>query len=135
MRRVILLLLAGAIGTSGCSVLAPMPSPGTSAPPQDTGSAEAPAEQPGAPGSQATASLVAVGRSARESGDYEGAAAYFEQALRIAPNDPRLWIELGETRLAEGDAAQAEAMGRKALTLTGGDEGLESRARRLVDAN
>lgn len=134
MRRLTLLLMLGAAGTSGCGVLAPLPSP-ESAPPDEAPGAPAPADAPDAPGAEATTSLLAVGRSARQSGDYEGAAAYFEQALRIAPNDPRLWVELGETRLAQGDAAQAEAMGRKALTLTAGNADLESRARRLVEAN
>lgn len=137
MRRLTLWLLLGSLGTSGCGVLAPLPQPDA----QDrsgnsTGGPAAPAEPPpDAPGAQATTSLLAVGRSARQAGDYDGATAYFEQALRIAPNDARLWIELGETKLAQGDAAQAEAMGRKALTLTAGNADLESRARRLVEAN
>ncbi len=134
MTRLMLMLLAAA-GTSGCGVLAPLPTPESSAPPEEAETASAPGARAGPPGAEATASLVAVGRSARRAGDYDGATAYFEQALRIAPNDARLWIELGETKLAQGDAAQAAVMGRKALTLTAGDETLASRARQLIEAN
>lgn len=132
------IVLTACLAAGGCSVLAPLPEPGTgSGGAAERAPREAPEapDAPDAPGSAATTSLVAVGRSAREAGNYEAATAYFEQALRIAPNDPRLWIELGETKLAQGDTAQAEAMGRKALTLIGEDDALAARARPLVEAN
>lgn len=134
MTRTAIVLTIG-LAASGCEVLAPLPEPGTTQPGDDGGAAEAPAEPSDAPGETATTSLIAVGRSARQSGDYEGATAYFEQALRIAPNDPRLWVELGETKLAAGDTTQAEAMGRKALTLIAGDGALRERAQALVEAD
>jgi Flp pilus assembly protein TadD len=130
-RRIIAL---GLLISSGCTTLGPMP-----APQPQPGSAEAPApaeRRPAPQTSGATTSLLAAGRAARASGDLGNATAYVERALRIAPDDPALWIELGEIKLTAGDAAQAEAMGRKALTLTRGDPELEQAAHRLLsDAN
>jgi hypothetical protein len=43
-----------------------------------------------------------------------------------------LWIELGQIRLSEGNAAQADGMGRKALALATGDAQAQSAAWRLI---
>jgi tetratricopeptide (TPR) repeat protein len=124
-------LATGLLILSGCTTLGLPPAPAPA--PQPGGGAPAPAERAPVPQTAgATTSLLTAGRAARESGDLDGATAYIERALRIAPNDPVLWIELGEIKLAEGDTAQAEAMGRKALTLTRGDPALERAARRLI---
>lgn len=40
-----------------------------------------------------------------------------ERALRIEPENPLLWIELGKVRQAEGNFVQAENMGRKAISM------------------
>jgi tetratricopeptide (TPR) repeat protein len=47
------------------------------------------------------------------------AAASIERALRIEPDNPLLWIELGKVRQAEGNYSQAENMGRKAASMAG----------------
>jgi Tfp pilus assembly protein PilF len=65
-------------------------------------------------------------------GDTTQAAATLERALRIEPDNPLVWIELGRVRLAENNAAQADAMGRKALTLASGDAAAQSSAWRLI---
>jgi hypothetical protein len=54
---------------------------------------------------------------ARAAGNYAQANATIERALRIAPSDASLWVELGEIELATGNAAQAATLARKALTL------------------
>jgi hypothetical protein len=91
--------------------------------------------QPIAPGRQpnaASAVLLERGRNERIAGSYAQAAASIERALRIDPNNPLLWIELGEIKLAEGDRGQAEMMARKALTLAGNDRSIAIRAEQLV---
>jgi cytochrome c-type biogenesis protein CcmH/NrfG len=65
-------------------------------------------------------------------GDYGQAAATLERALRIEPDNPLVWIELGRIRLAENNGAQADAMGRKALALATGDPAAQSSAWRLI---
>ena len=65
-------------------------------------------------------------------GDLAGASSTLERALRIEPNNPLLWIELGRLRLAESDAHQAEICGRKALALASGDHGTQAQAGRLL---
>ena len=66
--------------------------------------------------SAATRSLVTQAQSQAASGNFPVAAASIERALRIEPSNPLLWIELGKVRQAEGNFAQAEGMGRKALS-------------------
>jgi len=52
--------------------------------------------------------------------------------MRIEPDNPLLWIELGRVRVAAGDFAQAHSMGRKALALATGDPRAQSSAWRLI---
>jgi Tfp pilus assembly protein PilF len=66
------------------------------------------------------------------SGDTVQAAATLERALRIEPDNPLVWIELGRVRLAENNPAQANAMGRKALALATGDPSAQSSAWHLI---
>jgi len=82
--------------------------------------------------SPATSALVAQAHKQATSGDYAPAAATIERALRIEPENPLLWIELGRVRLSEGNAAQADGMGHKALALATGDVTAQSSAWRLI---
>jgi tetratricopeptide (TPR) repeat protein len=113
------------------------PQPGVPAP----GSGEvvpAPAERPPAPPPRqfrlgaASAALVTQAHAQAASGDYGQAAATLERAQRIEPDNPLLWIELGRVRLAENNAAQADAMGRKALALAVGDPSAQAGAWHLI---
>lgn len=65
-------------------------------------------------------------------GDFDAASATLDRALRIEPNNPLLWIELGRVRLGERDLHQAEGCGRKALALASGDHGAQRQAGRLL---
>jgi Flp pilus assembly protein TadD len=85
------------------------------------------------PADRAATLLLRQSRTARDAGLYEDATNAIERALRIEPNNPYLWIELGEIKYEDGDRAQAELMARKALTLSAGDRGIETRARRLME--
>jgi Flp pilus assembly protein TadD len=65
-------------------------------------------------------------------GDFGLAAATIERAMRIEPDNPLLWIELGRVRYTAGDYAQADGMGHKALALAGGDAQAQSTAWKLI---
>ena len=65
-------------------------------------------------------------------GDFDAASSTLDRALRVEPNNPLLWIELGRVRLAEADARQAESCGRKALALASGDRSAQRQAGRLL---
>lgn len=80
----------------------------------------------------AARTLVAQAQSQVTAGNYSGAAANLERALRIEPDSAQLWIEMGKVRQAEGNFAQAENMARKALSLATGDPRSQSAAWRLI---
>lgn len=134
--------LALLVSLAGCTTLsvAPRPSPAPSRPPPAEAPSDAPADEapvaarPRGSPSSASQALLAQGRTERAAGRYSQATSAFERALRIDPNNPQLWIELGETHLQAGDAAQAAAMARKALTLAGGERSIENEAERLLRA-
>jgi cytochrome c-type biogenesis protein CcmH/NrfG len=65
-------------------------------------------------------------------GDLDGASSTLDRALRIEPNNPLLWVELGRLRLAESNPHQAEVCGRKALVLASGDRATQAQAGRLL---
>jgi len=88
-----------------------------------------------APSSPADA-LLAQSRAARTSGDAARAVAAIERAVRIAPNDPQLWLEYGRVQLALGDFEQAMALARRASSLAGSDTETRTAASQLIaDAN
>lgn len=146
-------LLAAASLLSACSIFragpseSPSPAPSTTAPPTvQPGTAQ---PEPGIPTtptvpapprpppkqfklSPATAALVAQAHKQETGGNYAPAAATIERALRIEPENPLLWIELGQIRLSEGNAAQADGMGHKALALATGDVQAQASAWRLI---
>jgi tetratricopeptide (TPR) repeat protein len=135
---------------SACSLLAPHPQ--TSQPPTPQMSSSQPpvppplqsppSPSPPAPHapppvrenhlSAATRSLVTQARAQVAHGDLPAASSTLDRALRIEPNNPLLWIELGRLRLAESDAHQAEGCGRKALALASGDRLAQAQAGRLL---
>jgi len=113
----------------------PTPPPGSAEPqPQP---APTPAPTPSQPQKQfrlgsASAALVKQARAQTGKGDFGGATATVERALRIEPDNPLLWIELGQVHLAEGNAPQAESMGRKAVALSHGDPDTQAASWRLI---
>jgi cytochrome c-type biogenesis protein CcmH/NrfG len=75
---------------------------------------------------------VTQARALLAHGDFDGASSTLDRALRIEPNNPLLWIELGRERLVESEAHQAEGCGRKALALAGGDHAAQKQAGHLL---
>lgn len=114
------------------------PSPGAPAAPADAVPETAPPEKPYTPPpkqfrlSAASQALVTQAHQQSAGGDYAAAAATLERALRIEPDNPLLWTELGRIRMGENNPAQAEAMGRKALALATGDLSAQSAAWHLI---
>jgi Flp pilus assembly protein TadD len=112
----------------------PLPAPGTPEPqPQPAPQVPAPTQ----PSRQyrlgaASSALVKQAREQSARGDFGAATATVERALRIEPNNPLLWIELGQVHLAQGDTSQAESMGRKAVALSTGDPDTQAASWRLV---
>ncbi len=68
--------------------------------------------------SAASRALVSQAQAQLQSKNYPVAASSIERALRIEPDNPLLWIELGKVRQAEGNYVQAENMGRKAASMS-----------------
>ncbi|MBV8782623.1 MAG: tetratricopeptide repeat protein [Gammaproteobacteria bacterium] len=138
------LLLLGTLLLGGCTLLrppAPQPTPpGPAAPTVPAPGAAVPAPPAGRPTpaprtfhlSAAAGALVSQSHTQSQSGDFGGATATLERALRIDPDNPLLWIELGRLQLAQGHAPQADAMGHKALALATGDGTAQASAWHLV---
>lgn len=80
----------------------------------------------------ATRSLVGQAQVQLASRNYAVASSSIERALRIEPDNPLLWIELGRVRQAEGNYVQAENMGRKALSLAANAPRAQSQAWNLI---
>jgi tetratricopeptide (TPR) repeat protein len=125
----------------------PLPPPNTpagpagTAPQPGTAQPQAPPNEPGRPGQPAvrqfhlgaaSSALVNQAHTLSGSGEFAQAAATLERALRIEPDNPLLWIELGRVRLGENNPAQADATGRKALALAVGDPTAQASAWRLI---
>lgn len=149
MRAQLFIALLVAASLAACSVVQrapetpPAPAPGTNAPgtaePQPAPAPEAtPVPEPPRPPpkqfklSPATNALVQQAHTQAHAGAFVPAATTLERALRIEPENPLLWIELGRIRLSENNAAQAENMGRKALNLSTGDPQAQASSWRLI---
>ena len=131
-------IMAAALAVSACTVPPPYRAPAPPAPvppPQE----QAPVEtQPAPPPEQpvempqplpapivreptlspASRALIGQAQSQMASKNYAVAASSIERALRIEPDNPLLWIELGKVRQAEGNYVQAENMARKAASMS-----------------
>jgi Tfp pilus assembly protein PilF len=82
--------------------------------------------------SAATKSLVTQAQAQLAAGNDAQAASTLERALRIEPNNPLLWIEMAKLRQEEGNAAQAENLAKKALSMATGDSRAQASAWRVM---
>jgi Flp pilus assembly protein TadD len=78
--------------------------------------------------------LLQQSRTQRAAGSLPTAKASLERALRLDPNNPEIWLELGELELQTGNASQASTMARKAISLAGRNNSVTARAERLLRA-
>jgi uncharacterized protein HemY len=137
--RKLCIALVAAIPLGACSLLAPHPPSGQPPSNQPSPGQPSPYQPPSPPPparenhlSPATRSLVTHARAQLTNGDLPAASSTLDRALRIEPNSPLLWIELGRLRLAESDAHQAEGCARKALVLASGDRDAQAQSGRLL---
>jgi tetratricopeptide (TPR) repeat protein len=147
----ILLLTAVAVSLAACQSLyePPPSSPRPSTPPSGTPQPSPPIPTPQEPTpepvpppppppqkefrlSAASAALVKQGREQSIKGEYQAAIATLERAVRIEPDNPLVWLELGQTHLSARNAPQAESMGRKAVALATGNTNVQANAWRLI---
>ena len=70
--------------------------------------------------------LLTTAQQQQGGGDINGASASLERAQRIAPREPQVLYKLAQVRLAQGDAAQAEQVARRGLSLANGRPTLQA---------
>lgn len=76
--------------------------------------------------------LLSTAQQQQGSGDLNGASSSLERAQRIAPREPQVLYRLAEVRLAQGDAAQAEQLARRGLTMANGRPALQASLWNLI---
>jgi tetratricopeptide (TPR) repeat protein len=80
----------------------------------------------------AASALVAQAHRQAAGGDPQLAISTIERALRIEPDNPLLWIELGDVHETAGHYEQAGGIGHKALQLATGDPHAQSASWHLI---
>jgi len=129
MRTCLLAALAAITLTACAGTFTQQEAPASSA----TGSADAGrVPDVGRALSPAGAALIEESQRQRRAGQTAQASATLERALRIEPEHPAVWQELGQLRFEQGDYAQAEQMGRKALSLSPAGSLAQSYAQQLI---
>lgn len=83
------------------------------------------------PQSRTIETMLARARTDRLAGRLASAEATIEAALRIAPSDARLWLELAQTRFAAGEFANAATLAERAMSLAGDDAGIIETGQRI----
>ena len=76
--------------------------------------------------------LLTTAQQQQGTGDLNGAAASLERAQRIAPREPQVLYQLAQTRLNQGDTAQAEQLARRALSYSAGRPALQASLWELI---
>lgn len=85
-----------------------------------------PVEETPVSDNSAVLQLAAAAREDLAAGNAVNAAAQLERALRIEPRSARLWYELAQVRMSQGDARQAENLALRAHGFAGEDGRLRS---------
>jgi len=116
---------------AGCATREPAPAEAThppfEAPPPP------PMAAPARPETAAVASLMDTARAQASAGRLANAAATLERALRIEPKNPRLWHQLAQVRLRQGDYAQAESLAARSNTWAADDAELKAANQRVIE--
>jgi type III secretion system low calcium response chaperone LcrH/SycD len=77
----------------------------------------------------------ALGVVEMAAGNPTGAAAAYDVALKIAPQDAAAWLGRAEVRLVQGQKPQAIEDLKKALALAGSDEALKTKVSAMLQFN
>lgn len=96
------------------------------------GTAVEPVPAPPISGNQAVIALLDRARHDTEAGQREAAGASLERALRIEPRNARLWHELAQLRLSQGQYAQAIALAHKSISFAGRERVLQALNWRVI---
>ncbi|BCG27025.1 hypothetical protein TUM18999_52160 [Pseudomonas tohonis] len=133
--------ISGSISTGPITPGPIIPGASSSAP-LSTGSYSMPSAPSGIPSSGSLAAdeqldgpvlaLLTTAQQQQSGGDLNGASSSLERAQRIAPREPQVLYRLAEVRLAQGDAAQAEQLARRGLSLSNGRPALQAGLWELV---
>lgn len=78
--------------------------------------------QPVQPQSPAVVALLESARSDAGSGDLRTAQNRLERALRIAPRDPEVYIQLADVQRRQGQFLQAEQVALKGISIASGQK-------------
>jgi len=134
-------VVAGCAGTGGYSHVpveeagstseGPTQNPAPGYEPQPSYTNSVPSSRPGE--NRAVIALLDTADKQSQNGDYMGAAATLERAIRISPRDPELYYQLAQVRYWQGNYPQTEQFCRKAMTLAAGNDKLLERCRRLLE--
>ena len=109
------------------------PVPGSEAVPgTDIPAAPEPAPLPPASGNRAVIALLDRAQQDAEAGRPDAASATLERALRIEPRNARLWHELAQLRLAQGQYAQALSLAQKSNSFAGAQKHLQAMNWRVI---
>jgi predicted Zn-dependent protease len=74
----------------------------------------------------AVIALVTRAEAQTAAGDLGGAEATLERAVQIQPNNPRLWLDFAQLRLAQNQPAEAEQFALRAVQYAVGNNGLRA---------
>ena len=140
MKRVIFLslLLLSACTTAPQRTLPPVVDGTRAEPSQPAAGEEVPSDRvevgvpPPAPSGGAVVALLDRADAYHQAGNIGAEAATVERALRIDPNNGRLWNRLAAIRLDQGQPRQAEQLALKSNALSRGDARLQAQNWRLV---
>jgi hypothetical protein len=106
---------SGSVPGQGASTVAP-PTAGSAPAPQVVAYAPPPPPAPGLP--PAADALAKQAEQQRQGGDYVGAAATLERALRIDPQEAYLWNRLARVRMDQGHYSQAGDLASRSNSLS-----------------
>ncbi|MGD2166650.1 MAG: tetratricopeptide repeat protein [Gammaproteobacteria bacterium] len=99
--------------------------------PGDAADTATPVGQSADPRTQTLDVMLERARSSRMGGDLAEAESTLEAALRIAPGDARLWLELAEVQFAAGEFEESRTLAERAISLSGGDAQTIEAAQRI----
>ncbi len=84
------------------------------------------------PQSPAVIALLETARTDSSSGDLRTAQSRLERALRIAPRDPEVYIQLADVQRRQGQFLQAEQVALKGVSVAAGQPGPLKRLWQLI---